>query len=320
MGITIADVRPDPVLTPIAMLPGLGDTYVSDLLVPTRPVASDSYKYMKWNLRDFIAGQKFDSRRAPGARPNRVKGPKGTYTEGHIHERSFEDVLTDEIRHNAPNPAAQESAKARALRNLLKLDIEMAVRDIMTNTGTITSAVPGVKWDAASNVVIEKNIDAAKEAFIKQCGFAPNAMIVPPAVAQVMKRDSSIRELVKYTSPNLLVNGDLPPTVFNMRVVIPGAITDTANPGQAASIARVWSADKVVLAYYNPEAATNPEVMTAVMRFANTMSVGGVEADILVEMQRDPYENAHQTIFTGYTFDDIQIVADALYILDDVLT
>ena len=65
-----------------------------------------------------------------------------------------------------------------------------------------------------------------------------------------MKRDSTVRNLIRYTVPNdiLLRNGDLPPVLWNLEVITAGAVRNTANEGQTESLTDVWP-DSVLVFY-----------------------------------------------------------------------
>ena len=317
MALSVEDVAPDPVLTEIVLEYGTGGGYAQDEILPTRTVARNSFKYMKWAMRDFLQGSQFDSKRAPGATANRAINPSGEWLTGSVNERTLKDALPDEIMANAVNQADFEAAIVRKLTSSIKIEIEIEIEAELNNTTTHTDATPSVKWDASSAVVIEKNIDAAKEAFLKQCGFEPNVMILPPAVRQIVKRDSSIRALRKSTDDSLLLNGDLPPTMFGLTLVTPGALEDTANPGASASIARVWSTDNAVLLYVDMSAATDPTAMTALTRFSSTASTGSPWGAF---EWRDPDPSAKTTWYRVETFDDIIATSDCVYIISDVIT
>jgi len=80
-----------------------------------------------------------------------------------------------------------------------------------------------------------------------------------------VKRDPVVRELVKYTDNTLLVNGDLPPTLWNMRVLVPGSIYDAAAEGQPFSALDVWGSH-VLVAYVAPNPRT-PRTMSLSLTF-----------------------------------------------------
>ena len=155
MGLTIEAVAPDPVLTEIAMEHGEGGGYASDELLPSRGVPRKDYKYMKWDLGEFINGSQFDSRRAPGDAANRIKSPEGTWSTGAVEERALSDNLPDEIMDNSANGVNYETAIVKKLTNHLRLEVEIALEAELNDTTAHEDATPTVKWDASSAVVID---------------------------------------------------------------------------------------------------------------------------------------------------------------------
>jgi hypothetical protein len=109
-----------------------------------------------------------------------------------------------------------------------------------------------------------------------------------------------------------LLDGDLPPTMFGLTLVTPGAIEDTANPAAAASIARVWASKNAVLLYVDMSAATDPTAMTALTRFNSTASTGSPWAAF---NWRDADPSAKTTWYRVETFDDVIATSDCIYII-----
>ena len=311
------DVRPDPLLTAIAMEFGTGGGFANEQCVPRRGVANYEFKYAIWDIGKFTSDET-ETLRAPGAAANQDTDPSMTWVTGMCRANAKKTKLTDEDRATAPNPAALERAKVQRMVMSLRRMKEIRFRDLIQDTASIGNTVPSVKWDATSAVTIEKNIDAAKEAFLLQCGFEATHIVIPPAVAKVAKRDASIRDLIKYTQDNLLVNGDLPPTVFGLRVVIPGAVVNTGAPGATQALGRIWSADKVTLLYVDMSAASDPEALTCICEFGVDGFPGGMSYP--VQTWRDPDQSAKTDWYSCENVWTMERVAKAAYILDDVLT
>ena len=316
MSVTIADVAPDPVLTEIAMEYGEGGGFLQDSLLPSRTVARNDFKYMTWPYRDFIQGSQYDSRRAPGDTAKKVITPKGTWASGQVNERTLKDDLPDEIMANAANDAAYEAAITRKITNHLRLEIEIELEAEVMDHTTHASAAASAVWDTGTPT-IEKDIDAAREAFLLQSGFEATHLVIPPLVAQSVKRDATIRALRKFADESLLINGGLPPVMFGMNVVTPGPVEDSANPGATASISRVWNTDNVTLIYVDPSAATDPTAMTAIMRFTSAANTG---TDWAAYTWRDPDPSKKTNWYRVETFDDIIAVSDCIYVISNVLT
>lgn len=173
----------------------------------------------------------------------------GTYR---AQRYGYQVTISARERANADSQLRLEASKLRLVKQLLMLDTEIRVADLLSKANTSGVTLSGTQqWDNASYAPatdgsIEKRVDTGKEA-VRQAtgGFEPNVLIVPAAVAKVMKRDATIRDLIKYTT-NALVNGDLPDTLWGMRVVIPGSVYTTTPEGTAeASVTYtdVWGND-----------------------------------------------------------------------------
>jgi len=122
---------------------------------------------------------------------------------------------------------------------------------------------PG-NWSSGTPT-IEADIDDAKEQVRSAIGVEPNVAIIPAQVAKVIKRDSTVRDLVKYTHADLLINGDLPPRLWNMEVVIPGATYTSSIEGATASYSNVWG-NHVILLYVNRESPIDAPNVVKVFR------------------------------------------------------
>jgi len=305
------DLHVNQALTNFAIKYSAGPGFVADDLFPIVPVKKESDTYhifTKDDLDDTV-----ETLRADGDTANEIEWSTSTANYS-AEEHALRHLVTDRVQRNADAPIRPKMRATELIIHKVRMGIEKRVHDIVVDTVTINSAVPAVKWDAAANVVIETNIDAGKEAFLLQCGVEPNLIVIPPAVAKVAKRDSTIRDLIRYTQSDLLVNGDLPPTMFNLRVMIPGSIANTANAGLAQSIARIWSEDRVVLAYVAP--SVGQETMTAGVQFR--VNQGGAGTVLVSEYRVD--ERKGDMVEASIINDEVAVCTDALYILDDVLT
>ncbi len=249
--------------------------FVSDIIVPRVDVAKESDKYFVYGRQDFRSSQDI---RADKADTNFIDSWKiestPTYT---CVEHSLADLVSDRERKNADEPLSPDFDVTENLTNMISLNREKRVADTLTATATFATSGNYVtlsgdeQWndagfDSASSVnAIEVRVDTAKEAIRGAIGRDPNTIIIPAAVAKVVKRDPAVRELLKYTNSTLLVNGDLPPTLWNMKVVVPGGVYDSAEEGQTFSGTDIWGRH-VLLAYVASNPRT-PRTMTLGLTF-----------------------------------------------------
>lgn len=260
------------------MNPGKGDVHVNAALTnlalgyhpqgliarsifPVIPVAKESDKYYVWNKQDAFARP--STLRADGAEANEVGFRLSTDTY-QCEEYALKTAVTDRQMKNADSVLNLKTSKMRRLQDLLELDLEVRVATMLTTLGTWASTnrvtLSGAdQFDnasfTASGVPIEKRFDTAKEAVRQGTGgYEPNVVIIPSAVAKVMKRDSAIRDLIKYTHSDLLVDGDLPQKLWGMKVVIPKATYTSSKEGASSvTYSDVWG-KHIVFLYVNPNA------------------------------------------------------------------
>jgi len=245
--------------------------------MPRIDVEKDSDLYFVYGKQDYRSTQDV---RAAKAETNYLDSwqieSTPTYT---CLEHSLADLVSDRERKNADAPLAPDFDVTENLTNMLLLNREKRGVTLLTaaatyatsgNTVTLsgTEQFNNASFDSDSLVdAIEVRIDAGKEAIRTAIGRDPNTIVIPSAVARVVKRDASVRELIKYTDNTLLVNGDLPPTLWNMRVLIPGGIYASNEEGQTFSGSDIWG-KHILMAYVAPNART-PRTMTFGLTFQN---------------------------------------------------
>lgn len=260
--------------------------FIAEKVVAVVPVKNESDFYYVWNKGDAM--RRVDSRRGDGTRANQVDF--GFSKQAYLcEEYALETKITDRQRRNADSVLNLEMAKVRRVQDLVLLDQEARVANLFTTAAnyaaTNTLNVGGVATDQWNNASftgnIEKVFDDATET-VRRLTFnnmRPTLAIVPQAVAKVIKRDAKVRELLKYTRSDLVVNGDLPPTLWNLTVVIPSAVEDTSREiynTDSPTPADVWG--KNVILTMKPSAATlDTPAHAYIMR----------NRDVLVETWRD---------------------------------
>ncbi len=271
--ITVKDVHVDAVLTnfSVGYHPG---GMVAEQVTGVMKVKKESDKYYVWDRPSAfkVSSSGTMSLRADGTEAKVIDFGLSTSTY-QAEEYALATMVTDRQKENADDVLKLREAKVRRIKDLLMLEQEIRVATLMTTTANWASghnAEPNPKWNESSPT-IEKDIDTGKEVVRKAIGFEPNTIVIPAAVAKWVKRDSTIRDLIKYTQNDLLVNGDLPPTMFNMRVVIPGAIYTASTEGASSvTYSDVWS-DSVVLLYVPPTTDLDSPNGVKIFRAQDTM-------------------------------------------------
>ncbi len=248
---------------------------IADMIVPRIDVAKDSDMYFVYGRQQFRPTQDF---RADKADINFIDSwnivETPTYT---CTEHSLADLVSDRERRNADAPLSPDYDVTEHLTNMLALNRERRVASVLLATSSYATSGNAItlsgtqQWNNAAfdsdsaTDAIEARIDAGKEKIRKAIGAEPNVIIIPAAVARVLKRDKEIRDLIRYTDKSLLVNGDLPAKLWNMTVLSPGGVYDSAEEGQTFSGADIWG--KNVLLAYVAENPRTPRTMTLGLTF-----------------------------------------------------
>lgn len=217
--------------------------FVAEDVFPVIPVMKESdvyYTFSREELRDV------DTLRAAGALAKEVEWVPSTASYV-AEEYAMRHLLPDRIVDNADSPVRPRLTTTAKLMRWIMLGQEKRVQTIAQASGNAVATVAAApKWDGTSPT-IEKDIDTAKDSVRNNAGVEPNRIVLAENVKDVVKRDSTLRDLIRYvinSGPNnqgLLTNGELPPVMFNLVLVIAGAVEDTSKQGQAATIAKIWN-------------------------------------------------------------------------------
>lgn len=307
-----ASVLAQPELTAVAVdYAGLADGFVADDIAPIIEVSQDTFRYAKWGREDLLNVDR--TLRAVGMPANTVTRPTMSFVDGVVNRQALKDSIPDEVLNASRNPQKVKNRRVKAIVRKLRVGIEANIKTLL-DTGTHT-ATPAVKWDAATNVVIEKNLDAYKKIMRDLLGVNPNTVIIPQDVVDTIRRDPTIRELIKYNPNDLLKSGALPAPLFGMNVIVPGAFYDSSNPGAASSIGNIWAGDTVYLLYVDK--GSLGDTITAVAQFRNTAS----SAPFATKTWRDPDQSANlQWFSTEVAQTELKLADEAIFKITDVLT
>lgn len=219
---------------------------VAERIFPVIPVAKESDKYYIFRKEELIIDKAL---RAAGAKSKEITWDVDTATYS-AEEYALSHLVPDRIVANADHAVRPKITSTQKLTNKILLAQEKRVADVVMSTVNITNnGAPSVQWDQASPN-IEGDVDTAKNSVRTNAGIEPTSILIPYRVAQIVKRDTTVRNLIRYTVPGdiLLRNGDLPPVLWNLEVVVAGAIQNTANEAASETLTDVWK-DNVLVFY-----------------------------------------------------------------------
>lgn len=226
--------------------------FVAERVAKVVPVNNENDLYYLWDRGDAL--REIDTLRADGTSARQLD--YGFSTAAYVAEEYAAKVrITDRQRKNADSPLQLEVSKIRRVQDTVLLGQERRVANLFTTStlpsGSFVTLSGANQWNNASFVgSIEQNIDTGTETIrIALGGLNPSTVIFPKAVAKVAKRDSKIRDLIKYTHADLLVDGELPPKLWGLDIIMPSvsSVTSIENPSATLSPADIWGKNVTIL-------------------------------------------------------------------------
>lgn len=246
--------------------------FVAEEVFPIIPVVKESdvyYTFSREELRDV------DTLRGAGALAKEVEWVPSTATYV-AQEYALRNLLPDRIVDNADTPVRPRQNTVAKLMKWILLGQEKRLQAIAQNGANVVATVAASpKWDGTSPN-IERDIDTAKDSVRNNAGVEPNSILLAENVKDVVKRDSTIRDLIRYVinlgsgNRELLENGELPPVMFNLRIIIAGAVEDTSKQGASSSIAKIWN-DAVPVFYRELSPSLDALTWGHIMRVQNAL-------------------------------------------------
>jgi len=194
--------------------------------------------------------------------PNVDRAPRSAYPRGDwkyergffaTSERGFEEPVDDVERalldQEAPG-TADLVATQRAMNHIMRAQ-EIRIAGTLFNSTNFTAHNLSTEWSSASTAVPINDVNDAKLAFVAQCGMAPDALIISYKVFLNLIVCSQIVDRIKYTFPmidmNNISSAQMAQCLGVPRVLIGGAIYDSAAKGVAASITDIWDDEYAAL-------------------------------------------------------------------------
>ena len=312
MGMGINNIHEDKALTNMSInYDPLKGGLVGEAVSRVVNVTNESDKYWAWDKSSTFRIP--TDYRADGAPANELDFDASSSTYS-CEEYAYQIAVTDRQKANADSVLQLRKNKMMRADALLRLAREKAIATALTTSGNYdatnyTTLSSTTQWNNSSfSGSIEANLDTGKEAIRADIGVYPNIIVIPAAVAMVIKRNAEIRELIKYTQSGLLVNDDLPPTMFGMKVFIPGAINVTTQEGAAAhTYADIWG-KHVVMLYQGASALDEPNAFT-LFRSCNWK----------VDTWREE-ERSREVLRVSVVQDEVFTVPDAAYLIVDAIS
>lgn len=245
-----------PILTNFALnfIPKLTQ-FIAKQVFPNVPVASPSGLYNIWKQGDFYrrSMKKLGNYEAPPV--GGFSTSSGTFTVGKYGiSTAYTAQDLAEARRGGTSDQMLINAKTQyvTIQSVLELEIQTATLvqtsgNWTTTRAGVTSAPSGsqfIQWDQAASQPID-DIIAYIEVMRLLTGFAPNTLVIPIQVMNVLRRNAQVISRITYggtmaqpTQISLQVLKDL----FGVdNILVPEGVYNTAAEGQTDALTYIWN-------------------------------------------------------------------------------
>lgn len=223
------------------------NAFIGELVAKVLPVGKESGLYFTYGLEAFKVPNAY---RVDGTRSNEVhlKVGQDTYV---CLQYALSDIVTDNVRKQADPAINPEADTTEFITDLMLLQLEDAIATAMTTAATYahsnTATLSGTsQWSDYSNSNPLTNIKTAKAKIRSLIGREANVIILAGDVAETLSLHPDIKDLRKYTDPNLLTSAGLPPKILGLVVLEGKATKNVAYENLTESMSYVWGKNAII--------------------------------------------------------------------------
>lgn len=194
--------------------------------------------------------------------PDVSRAPRGHYSRDDweyergifsTSEKGREELIDDSERklmdQEAPG-ASDLIAVERAWKFIMKAQ-EKRISSKVFDASTFSAVSVTNEWDDPDNAVPVEDVNTGKLVMRSACGMLPDVLVISYYTFQKLKNVDSIVNLLKYTFPMLKMNKMTTTelaAVFDVpRVLVGGAVYDSAGKGITANITDIWDNEYAAL-------------------------------------------------------------------------
>lgn len=200
-----------------------------------------------------------DTKRAMGGFYNRGdwEFEEGKYA---TKEQGWEEPLDDRQRKLYRDKFDAELIATNRATNIILRAQEQRIAAKVFNATNFTAHPVANEWDDQTNATPIDDVNTGKLSVRNACGMLPNTLIISYSTLVNLRRSAQIVELMKYTFPGQDINSMNPSQlaqIFDIeRVLIGGAVWNSAKKGQNAAIADLWDNEYSMLTI----ASSSPDI------------------------------------------------------------
>ena len=292
--------------------------FIANQVLPVLEVQNKAGIFGKIPLEQLL--QNSETKRAPGSgysRSNFTFTTDSFSCEEHGHEEPVDDA---EAEMYADFFDAELIATQRAMSAVL-VNHEKRCADLLFNTSTFTPTSVTNEWDDASNCTPVDDVEGRVQAIYDASGLWANALIINKKVFRNLRESSQVRDRIASSgagdptkAQDITVN--MLKAVFDLDYIFVGGGTkNSANEGQSASPAQIWSGEYAMVA----KVATGADVREPCLGRTFHWSADGSVAAGMIESYRD--ENVRSDVIrVRHDVHQKILLTGAAALLDNITT
>ncbi len=168
-------------------------------------------------------------------------------------EKGREELIDDSERKlmDQEAPGASDLIAVQRGWNFIMKAQEKRIAAKVFDDSTFSAVTITHEWDDQDNAVPIDDVNTGKMAMRKACGMLPDVLVIAYSTFVNLKQVDSIVNRLKYTFPmidmNRMTTTQLAAVFDVPRVLVGGAIYDSAGKGKDASISDIWSNEYAAL-------------------------------------------------------------------------
>jgi hypothetical protein len=285
-------VQPDPILTNLVQDSSNQGDWFAPVGCSVKQSAKDYVRWAKRNSQSLL-NNLAETLRAPGARYNLIPRPDISWVTSSVLEDALRVEFTEEDIANAMSPDEPFNGAAMKILNGLQFATELRVKTLFAAAAHTAGASSAWSGDAGS---IMADVEKAKLAVLLNSGLPANGILIDPAKAPGAFASTELKSLQIYQPNQLLTQGAFTPTLFGLRVFIPGSRIDSAPTGTFTP-AFVWDTAEAYV-FYSPTlagGAWSGDGQAFSVQFENQLN--GAAYEIKRRLDADYEENLKHIVF-----------------------
>lgn len=203
-------------------------------------------------------------------------------------ENGHEEPLDDRERALYASLFNAELIATKRATGIVLRNQEFRIASKVFNATNFTAHAVANEWDDKANATPLDDVETGRMGIRAACGMLPNTLIISFTTMQNLKRNAQIVELLKYTFPGKDINSMSAAQLAHIfdieKVLVGGAVHNTANKAKDAVIADMWNNEYAMLTITaNSEDYTDPCIGRT---FRWDEESGGGEGGTIVEQYR----------------------------------